>query len=296
MRIDNQARGVLLVIASELMFASMGATVKLVAAELPNEVIVFFRNLVGLLVLLPWLVRHRPALRTPRQLRFHLLRGVAGIGAMYCFFFSLAHMPLAVAMLLALTSPFFIPGIAFFWLREAVPMRVWLAIVIGFLGVALVLQPGLVAVAPVVPIALLGAALAALAKVTIRRLTRTESSTTIVFYFGVMATLLSALALPWSWVTPSPKALGQLVVVGLFATAGQLLMTRALTLVPAAQLGPFTYVAVVVGAVYGWWWWGEPIEPPMIVGALLIATAGMVAGGLRVHPQNLAKHPRETTV
>lgn len=286
MHIENRIQGVVLIVGAELMFVSMGASIKAVAEELPNELIVFFRNFAGLLVLLPWLVRQGARQLMTRQLRFHLLRGIAGLGAMYCFFFCLAHMPLAEATLLALTSPFFIPGIAFLWLGEPVPGRVLLAIFIGFIGVACILQPGLGEISAVAPVALLGAALAALAKVSVRRLSRNESSAAIVFYFGLLATLLSALTLPWTWVMPTPKALGQLVAVGVFATAGQLLMTRAFALMPAAQLGPFTYVAVVFAGFYGWWWWGESIHSAMILGTVLIATAGIIAGSSQPEPSN----------
>jgi drug/metabolite transporter (DMT)-like permease len=294
MPFDTRMQAALLIVGAELMFASMGATIKAVAVELPNEVIVFFRNFAGLMVLLPWLVHHGLRELVTRQLRFHLLRGIAGLGAMYCFFFSLAHMRLAEATLLALTSPFFIPGIAFVWLREPVPLRVLMAIVVGFIGVVCILQPGLAGVTAVAPIALLGAALAALAKVTVRRLSGTESSAAIVFYFGLLSTLLSAFLLPWSWATPTPKAFVQLVALGIFATAGQLLMTRAFALVPAAQLGPFTYVAVVFAGFYGWWWWEEPIQAPMILGALLIATAGVIAGSSQAEFRRQDRAQRKT--
>lgn len=255
----------------------MGATIKLLSAQLPSEVIVFFRNFMGLIVLFPWLVRHGLQGLVTDQLRWHLLRALAGLGAMYCFFYSLAHLQLAEAVLLALTSPFFMPLIALFWLGEPVPVKVRWAIGIGFLGVALILQPGFDAISAVAPIALMGAALAALAKVTVRRLSVSESSALIVFYFGIVATLVSAIPLTWAWVTPEPNTWILVVALGVFATAGQLLMTRAFALAPAGQIGPFTYVAVIFASLYGWLWWGEVIEPMMVYGALLIVAAGMLA-------------------
>jgi drug/metabolite transporter (DMT)-like permease len=281
----------LLATASELMFVSMGATVRAVSMYLPNESIVFFRNLLGLGLILPWLLRRGVGNLGTEVLRFHLLRSLAGLGAMYCFFYALAHLPLAEAILLKLTAPFFLPVIALLWLAEAVPARVRLAIVTGFAGVALVLQPGFAAVSPVALVALAGAALAAFAKVAIRRLAVTEPSTRIVFYFALIGTLVSAAPLAWSWVTPAPVAWGLLLAVGVFATAGQLAMTRAYSLAPAAQVGPFTYVSVVFAATYGWLLWNEGLEVTTLCGAALIVLAGVITVTTRSHRTPLTPEP-----
>lgn len=106
------------VILGELMFASMGVAVRLAAMELPTEVIVFFRNLIGLLLLAPFLLRWRLAGIAPRVAHLHLLRGLAGVTAMHYFYYAIAHMPLADAMLLKLTARVFMPLIALFWLGE----------------------------------------------------------------------------------------------------------------------------------------------------------------------------------
>jgi drug/metabolite transporter (DMT)-like permease len=266
----------LLAMASELMFVSMGATVRMVSAHLPSESIVFFRNLLGLGLILPWLLRRGVGNLGTRVVRFHFLRSLAGLGAMYCFFYALAHLPLAEAVLLKLTAPFFLPVIALLWLAEAVPARVRLAIITGFVGVALVLQPGFAEVSPVALLALAGAALAAFAKVAIRRLSVTEPSARVVFYFALIGTLISAVPLGWSWVTPSPAAWAKLLAVGVFATAGQLAMTRAYSLAPAAQVGPFTYVSVVFAATYGWLFWDERLDVTTLCGATLIVLAGVM--------------------
>lgn len=107
------------VISGELMFASMGVAVRFAVVELPNEVIVFFCNLIGLLLLAPFLLRWGLAGIAPRVAHLHPLSGLAGVTAMHCFYYAIAHMPLADAMLLKLTAPVFMPLIALFWLGEA---------------------------------------------------------------------------------------------------------------------------------------------------------------------------------
>lgn len=270
--------GALLIVAGEWAFASMGAAIRMISADVDNAVVVFFRNAFALLFFLPWLLRpglrHRLATQWPKM---HLLRGVAGLGAMYCFFYAIAHMPLAEAMLLKLSAPLFIPFVAHFWLGEDVPPWTRWAIGIGFAGVALILSPSFTTVAPVAAVALLGGLLAAVAKVTVRHLSGTEPTARIVFYFTLIGTLVSAVPLVWAWRTPSAGALGWLFAIAALATIGQWCLTRGLRRASAPRLAPFVYFSVLFAAAYGWIFWGERITWTTVAGSLLVALAGLLA-------------------
>jgi drug/metabolite transporter (DMT)-like permease len=270
------ARGAWLLLGSELMFASMATVIKSLSTELPNEMIVFFRNAFGLLVLMPLVLRFRVRNLRTSVPHLHLLRALAGVSAMYCFFYAIAHLPLAEATLLKLSSPFFIPVVAWLWLREGVPPAARWAVLVGFVGVAVVLEPGRGVLEAAALIGLLGGALAAVAKVTVRRLSRTEPATRIVFYFGIVASLISAVPLLWAWQTPEPEQWLRLGLLGLFATAGQLMLTTALASAPAARIGPLTYSSVVFAAAYGWAFWNEVPGLNTWLGAALIAGAGVL--------------------
>ena len=216
---QNVVLGALLIAASEFMFASMGAAVKLAAATLDNEVIVFMRNAVGFALILPLVLRNGGLVSlTTRVPHIHLLRASAGVAAMYCFFYALSKLPLADGMLLNMTAPIFIPLIAFLWLSEKPSWLAIVAVPIGFAGVLLVLDPR-GEITPASLVGLLGGMLAALAKVTVRGLTRTEPVTRIVFYFAVLAMLISSVPLFWAWQTPSWREFGILIfMVTLFST------------------------------------------------------------------------------
>lgn len=270
--------GALLIVTGEWAFATMGAAIRVVSAEVDNAQVVFFRNAFALLFFLPWLAR--PGLRQRLATdwpRMHLLRGVAGLGAMYCFYYAIANMPLAEAMLLKLSAPLFIPFVAYFWLREQAPPLTRWAIVVGFAGVALILGPSFTTVAPVAAVALLGGLLAAVAKVTVRHLSGTEPTGRIVFYFTLIGTAVSAIALPWDWRTPSLHALGWLFAIAALATVGQWCLTKGLRRASAPRLAPFVYFSVVFAAAYGWLFWGERITWTTIAGTLLVAFAGLLA-------------------
>lgn len=278
---QSLVRGAAFIVVGELCFATMGVGIRLVSAELPNEVIVFGRNLLGLALLMPWLLHRGIGDLATAVPQLHLLRAVAGVSAMYCFFYAIAAMPLAEAMLLKLTAPIFMPVIAVLWLHERVTPLLALALGVGFAGVAVILDPSLgdsgLSVSPVALIGLLGGVLAALAKVTVRRLSRSEPSTRIVFYLALIAATISAVPLLWAWQTPSPAAALGLVGIAAAATLGQFALTRGLSLAPASRMGVFGYSAVVFGAAYGWLFWGEALTLSTIMGTVLIAAAGLLA-------------------
>ena len=284
-------RGALYAVVAEFFFVSMSAVIRVASAEVPNEVVVFFRNLFGLLLLLPWLLHRGIGGLATRHLRWHLTRSLAGLAAMYCFFYALAHIPLAEAVLMKLTAPLFLPLVAFLWLRERIPQGVAWAIVLGFVGVTLILRPGFRELSPVLLVALAGGALAAVAKTGVRRLTRTEPITRVVFYFALIATVVSAVPLAWSWVPLAPRDWGLLALVGLLATGGQFSMTAAYGLAPAGQIGPFTYTAVLFASGYGWLFWGEPLTAVTAAGALLVFSAGVITTRARHRAQ---PRPRPT--
>jgi len=260
--------------ASALFFAGMGVGVKVAGRSLPNAEVVFFRNALGLLMLLPLVARRGLRDLPTRHFKEHLVRGLAGLAAMYCFFYALAHMRLAEAVLLNYSLPLFMPVIERFWLKEPIPPGLWRSLVLGFAGVLLILKPGSGLFQPVALVGVSAALLGALAQVGVRRLTSTEPTTRIVFYFGMIATAVSAVPLPSVWMTPPPELWLVLLAMGTAATLGQLFLTRAYAQAPAARVGPFIYAAVVFAALFDWVLWGKLPEPTSMAGAALVVAAG----------------------
>lgn len=272
---QNLLVGALLVVAAEFCMASMGALVKLLGETMPNEMAVFARNLAGLLVLLPVLLtRHDFSLKTD-CLHLHLLRSLAGLSAMYCFFYAIIHLPLADSMLLKMTAPLFMPVIAIIWLSEGISQWTVLALLLGFAGVWVILGPaGEANWAMLVGIA--GGFLAAVAKVSIRRLSRTEPNLRVVTYFALVGTIVSAVPAVFSWKTPAINGIWLMVAIGLVGTLGQLALTRAYSISNAGKVAPLTYFSVIFGGIYGFVFWGEIPQQQFIIGAVMIAVAGLL--------------------
>jgi len=270
--------GALLILLSESMLVSSGLIIRQISDTLPTPMIVFMRNLLGLMLMLPLLLRAARQLAT-RNIHLHLLRALVGVSSMACLYYSWASLPMAQAALLKQTAPFFMPLIAYWWLGEAVPRRVKWALLVGFAGVALILNPQQGQFNWAVLVGLCGAALGATAKVTVRRMHRTEPSKRIVFYFSLFGTLFSAIPAYLHWVTPGPVELIWLLGLGATSTLAQLLFTRAYGLVPAAQLGPFTYSSVVLAALIGWWLWDETVALVTVIGMMLVFSGGLLTLG-----------------
>jgi drug/metabolite transporter (DMT)-like permease len=274
-RVDQPLKGALLLILGEGLLAGMAAMIKHLSGELPSEIIVFCRNALGLMFLMPILLRTGGLgqLRTRRP-GMHFIRAATGVGAMFCFFYTIAEIELAKAVLVKMTTPFILPLVAWLWLSETITLRTLIAIAIGFAGVVVIMDPGS-GVEPVLLIALLGAFLMSVAKVSIRRMADTEPPRRIVFWFGVFSTLISAVPLLWARPLPSMDHLPWLLAIGLTATVAQIAMTTAYQVANPGKVGIYNYTAVIWAAALGWFLWAEALELPFWIGTLMITGAGI---------------------
>ncbi|MAD46601.1 MAG: EamA family transporter [Oceanospirillaceae bacterium] len=274
---DEIRLGALYLLLGEGLLAIMGAIIKHLSDDLSTEQIVFFRNIAGLIVLLPLLLRAGLGQLKTRVWHWHLMRGLVGVTAMYCYFWALGHLPLTEAFLVKLSAPLFMPFLAWWWLREPAGRYSWIALLTGFAGVAVILRPGgehTFTIAAI--IGLLGAVLAALAKVTIRRMSVTESSQRIVFYFALISAIVSAPGALLTWQPIPLQAWFWIAALGLVATTGQLALTKAYRIAPTGKVGVYVYSAVIYGALMGWWFWDEIPAWTTAAGAALIITAGII--------------------
>lgn len=269
--------GSLFVVLGEVFFVSMGMLVKILGPDMPSHQIVFYRNILAAIIIFPMLMRGSGwrEFKTTR-INMHLLRSTSGVLAMFCFFYALANIELADAMLLKLTGPLFIPIIAIFWIKEHVSVQTVGAILVGFAGVVVFLNPtGEIQLAALV--GLIGGALAAFAKVTIRKMSDTESTTRIIFYFALFGALISAVpALATELHIPTGQQWGYLILLGAVGTCGQFCLTQAYRLAPASQVGPFTYSSLLWASLAGWLVWREVPSLQTLLGGALIISAGLI--------------------
>lgn len=276
-RSSRPVQGALLLALSALLFSLMGVGIREVSSGVNNESVVFFRNLVGVLFFLPLvLLKGTGPLRTGR-LKSHMWRTTYGLAAMYCFFYAIAHLPLADAMLFTYAAPVFTPLLAWWLLKEPLTRRMLVTTAIGLVGVLLVAKPSEALLDSQALIGLAASILAAFAFVSIREMSDTEPAFRIVFYFSLFSALISAVPLTWAWQPLSQHQFGLLLVIGLLATVSQIVMSKAYSLAPPGLIGPFAYLAIVFAGIVAWLRWGEMPDAASLVGAALIFASSLLS-------------------
>jgi len=272
-----------LALTSAASFAVMGACVRMAGRGLPLTEVVFFRNFIAVLMLLPLMIQRGVSLKTSR-IGLHMTRSLTGLAAMYFYFIALSGLHLSDALLLNYTSPVFIAVFAVLWLKEewTVPRRI--ALGLSLLGLLLLFHPSgeLVSFAGLCGLA--SGALAGLALTVTKRLSDSEEPIRIVVWFALTASLVSALPLLVSFVPPSPVQWSWLLAVGLFGSLGQLTLTAAYRRAPVTHVAPLGYTALIFAAAIGFVAWGERPDLEGIGGMLLITAAGITVARRRANP------------
>ncbi len=282
-----------MMICATFLFASMGVCVKLASAFYDAGEIVMYRGLIGAVLIGSFAQLRGQSLRTTVP-SLHFWRSLSGVIALSLWFYAIGKLPLATAMTLNYMSSvwmaLFLIGGAIMMGSARVDGRLVAAVLLGFVGVALVLRPTLDQQQLWHGLAgLLSGMLAALAYLQVTALGRAgEPEYRIVFYFslgGALAGALSTLALSWqAQSTPHSHGLKGavlLLAVGLLATAAQVLMTRAYAQGKTLAIACLQYLGIVFSFLYGALLFQDPVTAWALGGMLLIIVAGIAATLLR---------------
>jgi len=270
------AAGIAFMLAGTAAFVVMDAVVKWLVVAYPVIQIVFFRNLFALMpiAVLIGFTGGRASIRT-RRLGSHVLRAGAGLGAMFCFFHAYGAMALADVIAISFAAPVFVTALSVPLLGEKVGPRRWTAVLVGFLGVLVMVRPGVGVLDPAALVALLGTALMALAMIMIRNLGRTETAPATVLYFTMFGIMVSGVGLPFVWVAPDAEGWALLVLTGLIGGVGQFCMTQAFRLAPVAVVAPFDYSAMLWATGIGYLVWSDWPDMWIWVGAAILVASGL---------------------
>ncbi len=277
-------RGIAMKVLSSVFFSLMAAGVKWCGDRYPVGELIFFRSAFALLPILylTWAAGGVTVLHTHHP-SAHLLRAASGIISMGCGFSALTLLPLADATVLGFAAPVITTAMAALTLSERVGIYRWSAVVVGFIGVVIASLPHLNlgagnwrdVVSLGAGLALFGAFTTAWTMISIRRLSATETSLSIAFYFMLMTTLISSMTLPFVWVNPSWTDAAILISTGLTGGLGQVLMTASYRYAGASTLAPFDYVAILWALALGAVLFGQIPDLSVLLGAGVIVGAGL---------------------
>lgn len=267
-----------------LAFSCMYAAIKL-AGAVPIGEVVFFRGFFALVPLFIWTcftVGPRAAIRTERPL-VHVVRGAVGVAAMFTNFTALALLPLVTVTAFGFMQPIFAVVLAAIMLKErAGPWR-WAAVLIGFAGVMLMIEPhgGMAGMLSLkltqgVFYALAFTLLSAFIVVWIRQMSATERSEAIVFYFMSACAVAGLIVMAFDYQPLAWNQIALLVSCGLFGGMGQVLMTYSYRYGEPSLLAPFDYTAMVWAMLLGWFVLGEHPEAMVLAGAAVVIASGLL--------------------
>ncbi|MEB6480060.1 DMT family transporter [Acinetobacter vivianii] len=265
---------------SALLFSVMGICIRYASHTVDNYTIVFFRNVVGLILFLPFIFKQGMGFVKTEKLWMHTWRSLVGLAAMYGFFYAIAHLKLSNAMVFTYSSPIFIPLIAWLFLKEKVTAGMLCAAGLGFIGVFYVAKPdqGLLNWISIVGIS--SSLLASMAFVTVRALTQTEPPERIVFYFCLIGSLLSVIPMFWVWRPYHLYELFFLISAGVLANVSQIFMSHAYRLAPAGQIAPVNYIAIIFAGIWGFLLWNEVPDLYSVIGFGIILLAILLCSPL----------------
>lgn len=284
----NLFKAIGLKLLSALLFAALSALVRKLGDVTPVGQLVFFRSACAIPpVLLIYALRGElmEAVRTTRVFG-QLGRGALSVAGMFSNFSALQRLPLADATAISFASPLITVALAAIILKEKVRVYRWTAVVVGFAGVIVMLIPhldlSLYATAGAMSVATIGSLFALFSAfcnagtvIQTRRLTQSETTSSIVFYFSLVTALAGLVTLPFYWHTPTGSELLMLIATGVFGGIAHIFLTESYRHAPASVVAPFDYSSMLWALLLGYWLFGELPTGLVYAGACIVAGAGL---------------------
>ena len=267
-----------LMVLGALCVATQNAMIRIASEDIHTFEIVFFRNLFGLAVMLPLLMRSGPSMLVARHPGGLLAMSVCHLAGMVCYFLAIAYLPLADVIALSFSKPLFVTLGAALILAEIVRARRWSAVLAGLLGVVIVLQPGSGVISPYALVVLAGTVMGAATSLLIKRLTASEQVSAIVWYQAMFATAMSLPLCLLYWRMPDTTEWMLLIAIGALGTVSWLSATRALALIDASAVAPFEFLRLPFAALIAYLLFAEvPALSTWLGGAVIFAAAIYIA-------------------
>ena len=268
--------GFLYMFISICAFSLMDIIVKW-SVDYPIGQVLFFRGFFGIIFYFFVIPRERlHNFYITKRAGLHFLRCMSGLIALVSIFIALRELPLATVVSISFAAPIFTTIFSIFLLSEKVGIYRWLAVLVGFVGILVITEPGIseLNIYYIFPIIFcLGLSYVA---ITIRQLSSTEPVWLISFYFSLSITLLSFLTIPQGWVMPSLKDFILLSFVGIFGGVANLWLSQSYKYAEVSLVTPLKYLALVFAIIFGYFIWNEIPTIKTLSGALLVIISTLI--------------------
>ena len=268
--------GFLYMFLSIIGFSLMDVIVKW-SVDYPVGQVLFFRGFFGIIFYFFIIPRERlhDFYKTKRP-GLHSLRCIAGLIAIIAIFIALRKLPLATVVSISFAAPIFTTIFSIFLLSEKVGIYRWLAVLVGFIGILIITEPGIsnLNIYYIFPIIFcLGLSYVA---ITLRQLSTTEPVWLISLFFSIAITFLSFLTLPFGWVMPSFNHFLILSLVGIFGGVSNLWLSQSYKYSEVSLVTPLKYLTLVFAIIFGYFIWDEIPTIKTLIGALLVIVSTLI--------------------
>lgn len=285
-------QGILLMLIGFFFFAACDVQAKFLTGSFHPAQIVFFRQLGLFLGVLVLLAVKGPQLLRSRLLLLQITRGLTAVASATCFVLAVTHVPLADATAVTFIAPFIVTVLGAILLREPVGPRRWAAVAVGFIGMLIVIRPGMGVFHPAILWIVLAATFFASRQVLSRTVSGVDSIMTTVTYTSLTSTFVVACILPFVWQTPQDlKTILVIAGLGITAGLGEVFVIRALDMAQSVVLAPMHYSIIIWSTFYGFVVFAELPDMWTFVGCGIIVASGLYT----LHREHLTAKERKRT-
>lgn len=213
--------------------------------------------------------------KTPKP-KLQILRGVVAAGSGALFIYAINYVPLADAVAVSFVAPFMVTVLGASVLKEPVGLRRWLAVVVGFVGMLVVIRPGMGVFHPAIFLVVIAASFFAIRQLVSRWLSGVDSIGTTVAYTSLVAFSITGIAQPFVWRTPENLTVVAIIFgLGLSAAVGEVLIIRALDIAQSVVLAPMHYTLIIWGTLYGFLFFNDLPDRWTLLGCVIIVASGL---------------------
>lgn len=287
---QNLLLGIGISLIAYMFFVSVSSVVWTFQGQFPTVQIIFMQNAISLICILPIALRFGIRKLKTQCFSTHLMRDFFGVGSYFLYFLAIRHLNLVDATTLNYTAPFFVPLIWWIWMKQSVGLHVWWSILVGFLGVAIILDPSHQIFQTGFVFGLCAGIASAVSFCALRilNLHKEPMSRTLFYYFSCGTLFLLPFA--WAiWVTPTPLQWLKTAWVGVGTAIAQVLLTVAYRFGTASYLSPLGYITVIYAALVSWFLFDQPLTLRSLLGTAVIIVGGTVTYILKKRPESVAE-------
>ena len=268
--------GFLYMFLSVCTFSIMDLIVKW-SGDYPTGQVMFFRGFFGIIPTFFLIPRERiKTFYKTKRPKEHFFRCIMGLMALVAIFIALRKLPLAIVVSLSFSAPLFITILSIFLLSEKVGIYRWLAVLIGFVGVIIITEPGIEEMNYLYLLPIIFCVGMSFVTITIRKLSSTEPIWLISIFFSIMILIASLMTIPFGWVMPNFHDFILLSMVGIMGGSANLFLTQSYKLSEVSLVAPLKYLSLIFAIIFGYLIWNEVPTTKTLIGASLVVSASLI--------------------